>query len=113
MGLEVIVGVVVGLATLGAFGATLGRWTWRLTRRLIHLLDDLQGEEPRPGVPARPGLMERMHAIEILATELAPNSGGSIKDWTRLKDVQLAEIQSDVRALADRVHTIEIHTHPH
>lgn len=40
-------------------------WRSRTTiRRLVHLVDDLAGEEARPGVPARPGLMDRLDNVE-------------------------------------------------
>ncbi|MBI1757969.1 MAG: hypothetical protein HYR62_01855 [Actinobacteria bacterium] len=51
--------------------------TWRRLRRLWLLLDDWHGEPPRPGVPARPGVMVRLASIEA---ELYPNGGTSLKD---------------------------------
>lgn len=53
-------------------------------RKQGHLIDDLVGEPERPGVPARPGLMERMKAVEskteIIRHEMFPNSGKSLRD---------------------------------
>jgi predicted RNase H-like HicB family nuclease len=75
-------------------------------KKLTHLVEDLVGEEARPGVDARPGLMVRTQTIEkrldgiteaqaaIIKTqadhdevlkELRPNHGGSIKD--RIRDL--------------------------
>lgn len=75
-------------------------------KKLTHLVNDLVGEEARPGVDARPGLMVRTQTIEkrldgITGTqadiikkqedhdevlkELRPNHGGSIKD--RIRDL--------------------------
>ena len=52
--------------------------------KIGHLVDDLVGEPERPGVPARPGLMERMEAVEskaeIIRHEMFPNSGKSLRD---------------------------------
>lgn len=36
----------------------------RVIRRTQHFLDDWFGEEARDGVPARPGVMERLEAME-------------------------------------------------
>lgn len=37
---------------------------FRGVRRVSHFLDDWFGEESRPGVPARPGVMERLDSVE-------------------------------------------------
>lgn len=37
---------------------------WPFIRRFNFLVSDLQGEKERPGVPARPGVMERLESIE-------------------------------------------------
>lgn len=37
-------------------------WLWIRFRRLVNLAEDLLGEAARPGVPARPGVMERLAA---------------------------------------------------
>jgi hypothetical protein len=70
---------------------------WPFVHKLIIVVEDLFGTEARPGVDARPGLMERMKTseendIQITATlqqhseallELRPNHGGSMKDLVR------------------------------
>ena len=38
-------------------------------RQIGHILDDISGEAARPGVPARPGLMERIQSVEALTAE--------------------------------------------
>ncbi|ROO51087.1 hypothetical protein EDC02_5951 [Micromonospora sp. Llam0] len=79
---------------ISAVGAASGvivvavRWMLRTMKRLGALADDLLGEAERPGVPRRPGLMERVGAIEdrlgeverVVCRELRPNGGSSIKD---------------------------------
>lgn len=42
-----------------------------------HFMEDWFGEEERPGVPKREGVMERLATLDH---ELKPNNGGSIKD---------------------------------
>lgn len=40
---------------------------WPLIRKLGHLVDDLMGESERPGVPARPGIVE---AVSLLRDDV-------------------------------------------
>jgi hypothetical protein len=42
-----------------------------------HFMEDWFGEEARPGVPGREGVMQRLATLDH---ELKPNGGGSIKD---------------------------------
>ncbi|MBP2331230.1 hypothetical protein JOF56_011615 [Kibdelosporangium banguiense] len=57
------------------------RPVWRGTG---NFLEDWNGEPERPGVPAKPGVMERLRAIEQkvdgIDHELHPNSGQSLRD---------------------------------
>lgn len=90
---------VTGLWAGAAVAAVLfGRKAWPWLSRLKDFIDDLMGEPARPGVQARPGVMERLAAQEIetkrnrneLATVKAlaesaeyhsrPNGGGSAYD---------------------------------
>jgi len=54
-------------------------------RRVGHILDDLQGEDPRPGLPeGRPGVMSRLDRLEDVVAEVRAqvtvNGGSSMKD---------------------------------
>lgn len=51
---------------LGLVTAVLGivAWVARQTHRLTEMLTDWRGTEARPGVPRRPGVMERLEKIE-------------------------------------------------
>jgi hypothetical protein len=69
----VTVAVAGGLAALARFT----RGARRFIRRSEQFWEDWQGTEERPGVPARPGVMERLDRIEH---ELHPNSGQSMRD---------------------------------
>lgn len=59
---------LAGAITAG--GAALGvivwvmRGGWRMARRVQDIHGDLMGEPARPGVAARPGVMERMERVE-------------------------------------------------
>lgn len=56
-GITALIGAVMGIARTG--------------KRLAHFLDDWFGEEARPGIPARPGVMERLERLEELANRAA------------------------------------------
>ena len=79
--------VILGIGVLAAAGVK----GWKVIKRLNHFLDDVMGEEERPGVPARPGLMERVMRVEH---ELFPNSGSSMRDQTN-------RIENTVKVLSD------------
>jgi hypothetical protein len=73
--------------------ATAGRATLSAFRKLTHVIDDLLGEDERPGVPSRPGLSERLARIEH---ELHPNSGLSIRDSVDRIELKLGVIEADM-----------------
>ncbi|WP_405557747.1 hypothetical protein OHV08_28185 [Streptomyces canus] len=77
----------------GALSLLIGVGTaiWRVVRGVSHMtsrtgqfLDDWYGEGERPGVPARPGVMERLGNLEgymrSVQHEVKPNSGASLRD---------------------------------
>ncbi|MDX3237193.1 hypothetical protein PV392_16245 [Streptomyces sp. ME03-5709C] len=76
--------VAAALAGIGALAWRVVRWAVLLGRRTNQFIDDFYGEEARPGVPARPGLMERMSGMEerlaAVYHEVFPNDGGSLRD---------------------------------
>ncbi|MEU5834451.1 hypothetical protein ABZ820_12375 [Streptomyces diacarni] len=89
-------GAITVLAGVGTVLWRAGRGALLLTRRVEHFMDDWAGEEERPGVPGRPGVMERVSAIEDRLTrfehELYPNSGGSLRDAVDLANRRLARL---------------------
>jgi hypothetical protein len=87
--------VAAGLALVG----WVVRAVVRGVRRIVHVLDDLQGEEARPGVAARPGLMERMEKSEA-----------DHAHTQRVLDELVAEVRKtgdDVRSFDARLSNIE------
>jgi hypothetical protein len=94
-------GVLVILTTLTAMSVG----AWRFLRKISHFIDDVNGESARPGVAARPGVMEQVAALtaaqddmrvrqeeiasvaqtaaddaSAIRSELTPNGGSSTKD---------------------------------
>lgn len=57
-------------------------------RRFRDFLDDWGGEDARPGVPERLGVMARLDRIEH---ELHPNSGKSLRDQTNRLETALTD----------------------
>lgn len=94
----IIIGCIAAFTGVVAFLATIGRQVWSFLRQVAHFLADWFGEEGRPGVAARPGVMERLDSqdkvlsthtqelrtistrLVIVEGELKPNSGKSVKD---------------------------------
>ncbi|WP_405948888.1 hypothetical protein OG588_22555 [Streptomyces prunicolor] len=79
---------------------------WRATRSLRRIggkvedfVDDWQGTETRPGVPALPGVMSRLGGIESrlanVEHELHPNSGVSLRDAVDRVDQRTRRITPD------------------
>ncbi|MGF0163040.1 hypothetical protein ACQRET_03220 [Streptomyces koyangensis] len=92
------VSLTLGLVTIAWRGI---RGGVRLGRRVDQFIDDWQGEVARAGVPARPGVMERMGGLEDrmggveadlqrIKHELYPNSGGSLRDAVDRANERLA-----------------------
>ncbi|MBB6172166.1 ubiquinone biosynthesis protein UbiJ [Nocardiopsis mwathae] len=91
------------VAAVGAF-AMGARRVGRMVRRVVHLVDDLAGEPERAGVEARPGLMERVAAleerVEEVRHEVQHNNGGSLKDAVK-------RTEDAVHRLTTRVDDVE------
>jgi len=96
--------VAAGVATLAGMVVAVRQAT-PVVRNIIGVFNDLAGEAARPGVPARPGIVESLasikatqqaHGVEMaeirveqqrqgvelegVKHELHPNSGGSLRD---------------------------------
>lgn len=61
--------VTLILASLAALVAAVRKF-FHIVRRISHFLDDWFGEEARDGQPARPGVMERLEALEASVASL-------------------------------------------
>lgn len=49
-------------------------WMSRQMHRVSQMLDDWRGTESRPGVPRRPGVMERLEKIENDVSRVVKNT---------------------------------------
>lgn len=72
------------LPLFGGGGPLLIALLIRISRNTRQMADDWKGEPARPGVAARPGVMQRLFTIEqqlaVVHHEVQPNGGSSIKD---------------------------------
>ncbi|MHB1491478.1 MAG: hypothetical protein ACYCTH_13445 [Cellulomonas sp.] len=87
-------------------------------RRFVHLIDDLAGEEAGPGVPARPGRMERVATVERVSSDnrhsmqemlarfepveaavlhLLPNRGHHVADSTKRTEEMVRAVSLQMR----------------
>lgn len=77
-------GLILTLITIAGTLVTVARWFHHRFKDMEDLLDDWRGEEARPGVPRRPGVMERLDSIECKVNSAAfnsrPNHGTSAYD---------------------------------
>ncbi len=79
--------LIIGAITAIVVGVTK---TVQFFAKISRHVDDLVGEEARPGVPARPGIMQRLENIEH---ELTTNSGSSLKDAVRRIEANQEELR--------------------
>jgi len=99
-----------------------GAWVLRKIRKFNakfdFFLEDWNGAEARPGVPHRPGVMERLSQqdsalrciegrVAAVETELNPNGGKSVKDVVGRVDGHLNHIRGVVDDLDRRVTDLE------
>lgn len=54
-------------------------------RRFLHFVDDMMGEEERPGAERRPGILERLMLLET-RLDLIERRLNAIESCTRCKD---------------------------
>ncbi|MGA5819741.1 hypothetical protein ACPC54_18010 [Kitasatospora sp. NPDC094028] len=90
----------VGSAVAAAL-AWVGRWARRLTRTMDQFAEDWQGTAARPGVPERPGMMQRVGDLETVVAdikhELHPNSGLSLRDAVNRIETKLTDLHEQPR----------------
>lgn len=110
-GLYLAVEIAVAFAVLGGTVFALGKVLRRFVRRVGNFLDDWGGTEARSGVPARPGVMERMDCqdrqladisrrVAGVEGELHANGGTTVKDAVH-------SIDAVTRGLAERMERME------
>lgn len=113
------------LGGLGAAAiAVAGGASWAVRRlkrfatRFDEFMEDWNGSEARPGVPAKPGVMERLSRQDLalqciddrlvtVEVEINPNSGKSLKDIVHRVDGNLKHVKSVVDDLGPRVTKLE------
>ncbi|GAA1749347.1 hypothetical protein [Nonomuraea bangladeshensis] len=92
-----ILAVSVALATL-AGGITVVTKLVRFLKKMGDAVDDWQGEPARHGVPARPGVMERLATIE---EQLHPNHGSTLRDVVNRVENGVRRVEDGLAAHLD------------
>lgn len=69
-------GAILSIAAVFGLLARIALTTWRGIRRVSRFLDDWFGSPERPGVPAQPGVMERVAATEDGVADLREDVHG-------------------------------------
>jgi len=102
-----VLGIIGGTVLLGI---AVYNWLLPHARKFLNYIkkrnqfyDDWYGEQARPGVPARQGVMERLlnheeslSVLMVRTEELCTNSGESIKDKVNRLDTQVSELSVKV-----------------
>lgn len=131
--------VLGGFVLIVAVGAVAWKYLRPPTKGLNHFLEDWNGDAERPGVPERPGVMQRLQdiddsqartathqsnndamwakygpLIDRLDHEMHPNSGSSLADAVNRTEAALkAHIDSCPPAPVVPVTTVNVHTQEH
>lgn len=96
-GALVVLGGGVGVLWAG------GKWMFGTMKKINDFLEDWRGEDPRPGYPGRPGVLQRLVTLEEFVGrvehEVKPNSGTSMKDAVTRIDRALPGFESRLDAL--------------
>lgn len=100
-GKELTLAQLVALLSVVAAVLAALKWVFPFIVKVVHFVDDAMGEKARPGVPARPGLLQRMtqieervHAVDEILHELKPNNGSSLADAVNRIECQVNELMA-------------------
>lgn len=105
--LTIVAGIVCPVLAAGTIAAAIA--ARRFSRRYGQAIRDLFGEPARPGVQARPGVMERLadydarlsgmqEQLALVHHEMKPNGGKSIKDQINRLDPKYNEDEGEAGA---------------
>lgn len=94
-----LIGAGAACGAVTAIGVVVKK-LWAFSRRIGHFLDDWGGRPERPGVDARPGVMERLDRIEH---EVRRNDGSSLKDSVARTETKVQGLTREVGQLRTRM----------
>ena len=94
MWMVTIAGGATTVSAAFALGWKALRSAFDFWRKLVWFLDDCFGEPARNGHPARPGMVERITAIE---NQLKPNGGQALRDRVDQIHCRLDSLEKCVR----------------
>lgn len=92
-------------AGIGAVIAIIG-FGWKFFRavgQFVHMIDDMAGTKERKGVPARPGIMERLGTIETSQAQQQVTQNAHTEQLNGLS-AEMAEQSRMITAVSHEVH---------
>jgi hypothetical protein len=99
-----LTGVAVALTAAASWG---GRWVWRLMSGTSEFLIEWNGRPAHAGLPAAPGVLARLGALErvgkYLADETKPNNGGNLHDTVGRMAEDVAAIKEEQARLRTQI----------
>lgn len=106
---------VASATALAVAVCTLAAWflrsVWHIMRRTAHFLDEYFGEPTHDGLPAQPGVMARLGALEQMAArvvaETTPNGGKSLRDVIGRIESDVTLIKTDQGEMRRRMELFE------
>lgn len=108
--------VLVILGTAGIVSAVAVIWKqailpiMHLVEEVKDFLGDWKGEPERPGVPRRPGVLERLEEhdndLRAIRTEVKPNGGASLRDAVNRTEGKVNEVNKRLDSIYDSHHEL-------
>lgn len=100
-----LAGIVLGMLVW------IGRSGWRMFRRTDQFLEDWNGVAADSGHPLRPGVLQRLSALEISMTDVQAqvhmNGGGSLRDEVKRTEANVGQIQGQMDTLQEQVSDLQ------
>lgn len=97
-----LLGAIAALALIGGAVLVIWKTIHPLMVKITHVLDVFLGRPGEQGIPAQPGVIERLEKIE---QQVTPNHGSTKKLTEEVQDLQadVKDVQADVKDLRRRL----------
>lgn len=110
----VVISIVTGVVAIAGFVAAVVIRAWAFGKKWMNFFSDWFGEEARPGVSKRPGVMERLDCqdqqlvnintrLSTVESELKPNSGTTVKDTVHRTDKAMLRVEQQLERIGEHI----------